>query len=225
MRRSLSTSVLFLAIAVLAARAEVVDRVVAVVNAHAILLSELDSAVRLEALLNHQPLNSIADASRQATFERMIDQELLRGEMENSSVASSTPAQVAFRLQEVRQQYSEASTDAEWAKILSRYGVTEQEVKAEIAAQLDGLRLIDFRLRSSALPDATQIDRYYRATYEPEMRAKHAKPAPLVEVTPQIREILTQQKMTDLTATWLQTLRSQANIQINIKLPEAAAKP
>jgi len=47
----------------------------------------------------------------------------------------------------------------------------------------------------------------------------------LAEVTPQIREILTQQKLTDLTATWLQTLRAQANIQLTITLPEAAAKP
>jgi hypothetical protein len=57
------------------------------------------------------------------------------------------------------------------------------------------------------------------------MREKRARPAPLAEVTPQIREILTQQKLTDLTATWLQTLRAQANIQINVHLPEAAAKP
>lgn len=225
MRRPLSTSVIFLAVTILASRAEVVERVVAVVNARTILLSELDTATRLEALLSHQPLNAIDLTARQATFQRMIDQELLRGEMENSSVAPSTAEQIAVKLHELRQQYPEASTDAAWAAILTRYGVTEQEVGAEIAAELDGLRLIDFRLRSSALPDATQIDRYYRTTYEPDMRAKHAKPAPLPDVTPQIREILTQQKMTDLTATWLQTLRSQANIQINIKLPEAAAKP
>jgi hypothetical protein len=145
--------------------------------------------------------------------------------MENSSVSSSTPAQVAFRLQEVRQQYPEASTDVGWKAVLALYGVSQTEVEAEIATELDGLRLIDFRLRSSALPDATQIDRYYHSVYELDMRTKHAKPAPLADVTPQIREILTQQKMTDLTAAWLQTLRSQANIQINIKLPEAAAKP
>jgi len=36
------------------------------------------------------------------------------------------------------------------------------------------------------------------------MHAKRARPAPLADVTPQIREILTQQKLTDLTATWLQ---------------------
>jgi hypothetical protein len=42
------------------------------------LLSEWDTAVRREALLDHKTLEAITDASRRATFERMIDQELLR---------------------------------------------------------------------------------------------------------------------------------------------------
>jgi hypothetical protein len=220
MRGHLSILALFLAIPVLLA-AETIDRVVAVVNAHVILLSEWDTAARMEALLDHKPLESITDASRRTALDRMIDQALLRGEMENSSVARSTPQDVAKKLKEIRQQYPDTSTDADWSALLARYGVTQQEVEAAITDQLDGLRLLDFRLRSSAQPDAAQVDRYYHSVYEPAMRGKRAKPAPLADVTSQIREILTQQKLTDLTATWLQTLRAQANIQVNVKLAEA----
>jgi hypothetical protein len=205
--------------------AETIDRVVAVVNAHTILLSEWDTAARLEALLNRQPLASITDSSCRATFDRMIDQELLRGEMENSSVTRSSPQDIATKLRDIRQQYPEAATDAQWSAILVHYGVTQQELDAAVTAQLDGLRLLDFRLRSSALPDAAQVERYYHSTYEPAMLDKRAMPAPLPEVTSQIREILTQQKLTDLTTSWLQTLRAQANIQLNIPATEAAAKP
>lgn len=205
--------------------AETIDRVVAVVNAHTILLSEWDTAVRLEALMNHKPVESVTDPSRRAAFERMIDQELLGAEMENSSVNRSSPEAISARVHEIRQQFPEVATDTQWATILVRYGVTEMEVEAAVAAELDGLRLLDFRLRSSAQPEASQIARYYQTVYEPAMHAKRARPAPLAEVTPQIREILTQQKLTDLTATWLQTLRAQANIQINITLSEAPPKP
>jgi hypothetical protein len=155
----------------------------------------------------------------------MIDQELLKEEMENSSVNRSLPEAVAARVHEIRQQYPEVSTDAQWSALLARYGVTEAEVGTAVEAELDGLRLVDFRLRSSAQPDASQIAHYYQTVYEPGMHAKRARPASLTDVTPQIREILTQQKLTDLTATWLQTLRAQANIQINIALPETPAKP
>src|SRR5258706_8912745 len=225
MRRTILTIALVVLVAAVPSRAETIERVVAVVNGQTILLSEWDTAARLEALQDHQPLESITATSRRATFDRMIDQELLRGEMENSSVNRSSPEAVAAKFHEIRQQYLEASTDAEWAAILTRYGVTQQEVEAAVAAELDGLRLLDFRLRSSAQPDTAQIARYYQTVYEPAMHAKRSRPEPLADVTPQIREILTQQKLMDLTTSWLQTLRAQANIQVNIRLPEAPAKP
>jgi len=52
----------------------------------------------------------------------MIDQELLRGEMENSSVTRSSPQDVAIRLKEIRQQYPDATTDVQWRALLERYG-------------------------------------------------------------------------------------------------------
>ncbi len=225
MRRLVTTIALVTMAVPLLRAAETIDRVVAVINGRTILLSEWDTAVRREALLNHKSLASITDTERRATFERIIDQELLRGEMENSSVAHCTPQDVAAKLHEIRQQYTEASSDAQWNAILDRYGVTQEELEAAIAAELDGLRLLDFRLRSSAQPEAAQIDRYYRAVYEPAMREKRTKPSPLAEVTPQIREILTQEKLTDLTTAWLQTLRAQANIQLNITLAGAVPTP
>jgi parvulin-like peptidyl-prolyl isomerase len=207
------------------ARAETIERVVAVVNGQTILLSEWDSAARLEALLDHKPLESITDASRRATLDRKIDQELLRAEMQNSSLSPTPPDAIADRIHEIRQQYPEAATEAAWTTILTQYGVTQEEVEAAVATELDGLRLIDFRLRSSAQPDSAQIARYYQSVYEPAMRAKRARPAPLADVTQQIREILTQQKLTEVTATWLQTLRAQANIQMNVSTPTVTGKP
>jgi hypothetical protein len=145
--------------------------------------------------------------------------------MENSSVARCTPQDVAAKLHEIRQLYPEAASDAQWSAVLTRYGVTQEELEAALAAECDGLRLLDFRLRSSAQPNVAQVERYYHAVYEPAMRDKRAKPAPLAEVSPQIREILTQEKLTDLTTSWLQTLRAQANIQLNIPSVEAPPKP
>ena len=152
----------FILAATLLWTAETIDRVVAVINGHIILLSEWDEAARVEALLDHKPLASITDASRHATFDRMIDQELLRGEMENSSVTRSSPEHIAARLKEIRQQYAAVSTDAQWTALLMQYGVTEQEVESAITDELDSLRLLDFRLRSSAQPDTAQIERYYQ---------------------------------------------------------------
>jgi len=168
----------------------------------------------------------LTDTSRRATLDRMIDQEVMRSEMENSSAPQCTPQEVAARIREIREQYPGATNDAAWSSILDRYGVTAEELEAAVAMELNGLRLLDFRLRSSAQPDARQIERYYRDTYQPAMREKHALPASLTEVTPQIREILTQQKLNDLTTAFLQGLRAQADIRWNVSGDlEAPHKP
>lgn len=200
----------------LALWAETIDRVVAVVNGHTVLLSEWDSAARREALLDHKPLESLTDTSRRATLDRMIDQEVMRSEMENSSAPQCTPQEIAARLRAIREQFPGATDDATWDAILRRYGVAGEELEAAVKMELNGLRLIDFRLRSNAQADPRQIEHYYRDTYQPAMRAKGAKPAALADVTAQIREILTQQKLNELTTAWLQELRTQADIRLNV---------
>src|SRR5260370_14765486 len=95
MQRTLLALALLISAAGVPARAETIERVVAVVNGQTILLSEWDTAARLEALLDHQPLESITDASRRTTLDRRIDQELLRAEMLNSSLTPSSPDAIA----------------------------------------------------------------------------------------------------------------------------------
>lgn len=213
MRRLIQIAVA-LVLSGLPASGETIDRVVAVVNGRTLLLSEWDSAARREALLDHKPLASLTDASRSTTLERMIDREVIRSEMENSSAPQCTPQEVATRLQEIHGEYP--GDDAAWAATLRSYGVTEAEIEAAVNVELNGLRLIDFRLRSNAQPDAGKIERYYRDIYLPAMRAKSAQPGSLAEVTPQIREILTQQKLSDLTTAWLQELRTRVDIRRNV---------
>lgn len=216
MRRTWFLFALVLAVGGAASPGETIDRVVAVVNGRAILLSEWDGVARQEALLDHKPLESLSNDSRRATLNRMIDQQLMLGEMENSSAPKSSAQDVAAKVREIRQEYPEVSDDAAWSATLRRYGVSIQELETAVAAELDGLRLIDLRLRSSAQPTAREIESYYHSTYEPAMREKKAQAAPLSDVTSQIREILTQQRLGDLTTTWLQELRAQADIRLNV---------
>jgi hypothetical protein len=58
-------------------QAQIVDRMVAVVNKHVILESELDQAARVEFLLQGKPIEKLAQADRVAVLERLIDRSLL----------------------------------------------------------------------------------------------------------------------------------------------------
>ncbi len=60
------------------AKAEVVDRMVAVVNKQVILQSEVDQALRIELLLSGQPAARLGEAQALPVIEQLIDQTLLR---------------------------------------------------------------------------------------------------------------------------------------------------
>jgi DNA-directed RNA polymerase subunit H (RpoH/RPB5) len=71
MRHNLHFAVIALAIS--AANPQLLDRMVAVVNKHVILESELDQAVRVEYLMQGKPLDKVSSADSVAVLDRLVD--------------------------------------------------------------------------------------------------------------------------------------------------------
>jgi hypothetical protein len=69
--------------------------------------------------------------------------------------------------------------------------------------------------------DSKSIESYYNQELLPQIRQSGAKDVPLAEVTPKIKELLTQKKMNQLLTAWLQSLR--AGSEIHSDAAEAAA--
>jgi hypothetical protein len=196
-----------------AAHAQVVDRMVAVVNKQVILQSELEQTAHVEFLLQGKPLTQLTMADLQAVLERMIDQALLQQQIVNSAALQPTPEEVGTQLQEIRGKLSGAQAEANWKELLAGYGVTQQDVEQQIASQMRILRLIDLRFRNLAHVDRTAISDYYKQKLVPELQKQGAPEPPLSQVSDKIEKILTEQRIDDLLNSWLQTLRSQAHIQ------------
>ena len=76
------------------AQAQVVDRMVAVVNRHVILESELDQATRVEFLLQGKPIDRLTYADRTAVLERLIDRSLLDQQIVNPAMLDPTPEEL-----------------------------------------------------------------------------------------------------------------------------------
>ena len=83
--RLLTLAALFLA-------AAVIDRIAVVVGRNVITETELLREVRLVEFLNNQPLD-VSPAARRAAAERMVDQQLIAGEMKLSDFAMPAPAE------------------------------------------------------------------------------------------------------------------------------------
>lgn len=199
-----------------AAGAEVVDRTIAVVNGHLVTWSDLDEQMRFEALENERPLKNLTEEDRRTAFEHLVQDWILRDQMQGTLPASDTD--VNARIAAIRDIWSLVphmkDDDAKWAATLDRYGLSPQELRALVANQLEILRFLEFRVRPLVRVSRQEVDDYYADRLVPELRAQGATPEPEEQVSAKIRELLEEQKMNQEMQKWIDTLRSQSRVQI-----------
>jgi hypothetical protein len=165
-------------------------------------------------VLNGRALAQFSEEDRRAVLDRLIDQELLRGQMKSAEFQPATEAEAAAGMAEARKQYPEASTDAGWRSVLARFHLTEKDLQAHVQHQIDLMRLVDAHLRPTVQVDSKSIEAYYRDKFVPQLKQAGAGEVPLADVSAKIRELLTQEKVSELLVSWLQTLRSEGSVHV-----------
>ena len=137
------------------ATAAVIDRVAVVVGKIVILESEVNQEMRLTSFLNGQPLAPNAQARREAA-ERLVDQQLIRNEMQIGHYPEPQAAEKDSVLQKFRKEnYPDT---AAYQAALQKYGITEDQLKQHLVWQLEVLHFTDVRFgpgMASALPART----------------------------------------------------------------------
>jgi len=190
---------------------EIVDRIVANVNGHILLQSDWDEELAFEGLVNGRPPESFSTAERKAALDRLIDQELLR---EQVRPTESAPAEmVAARVADIRKSQSGLSSQEGWRSSLERYGLTQAALEKRLSDDIQLMRLVEARLRPSVQVDSRAVESYYHDQLLPELQRSGNKEVPLPEVFGRIRDLLTEQKVTQLLDTWLASLRSESRIE------------
>jgi hypothetical protein len=198
----------------LAARAEVIDRIVATVNDHIILQSDWNDALEFEALLSGRAVSDFTDDERRAVLDRLIDQELLGEQMKSAFFPHCTELEAASRVADARKQYPEAASDDGWRALLARFRLTEKDLIGHVQQQVDVLRLVDAHLRPEVQIDSKTIESYYRDKFVPQLKQAGTGEVALADVRGKIRELLTQEKVNELLVSWLQTLRSESKVSV-----------
>jgi peptidyl-prolyl cis-trans isomerase SurA len=193
---------------------QVIDRIVATVNGRIILQSDWDEALSYEALLSGRALSFFTDEDRRAVLDRLIDQELLAEQMKSSSFKHASEEDAAAPIADARKLHPEAASDQGWQALLARYGITERALTDHVEQQIDLMRLVDAHLRPAVQIDSKSIEAYYRDKFVPQLRQSGSGDVPLADVSGQIREILTQEKVSELMVSWLQSLRAESKVSL-----------
>ncbi len=197
------------ALFVICAHATVVDRIAITIGRQVITEQQLDEELRVTSFLNHEEISRTLDARRSAA-DHLIEQLLVRREMEISHYPDLADEDVENYLAEVRATF--ASPDA-FSEALAQYDLTASVLKEHLALQLTTLRFIEFRFRPDTDISKSQIE----ASYERQVtawKAKHPGEAPpsVVSSRDAIRKALLEQRTDEVLNAWLEESRKQINI-------------
>jgi peptidyl-prolyl cis-trans isomerase SurA len=200
---------------------DIVDRIVATVNGQIILQSDWEDEIRYEAFVAKRP---VASEDRKAALDRLIDQELLREQMHAPDSSPPSGQEVQNEVQKIRKQYENAATEDAWTSLLAAHRLNESELRRRVTLQLQLARLVDTRLRPAANITSKSIESYYTQELLPQLHQSGAKEVPLADVTPQIKEILTQQKINQLLVAWLRDLHAGSEIHTQLYSSDGEAR-
>jgi peptidyl-prolyl cis-trans isomerase SurA len=195
----------------------VLDSVVAVVNRHVILSSDLDDEIRLSIL---DPDSAGHTLTRAHALEQLISRTLIEQQIRQEDVQAAMPtqAEVEARLAEIRRELpacvrEKCATDAGWNAFLASHDLTPERVTAYLRYRLEILRFIEQRFRPGIHIPEQQIAAYYNDTLLPQYAPGEPVP-PFDQVAPRIEEILLQQQVNALFDDWLANLRKEGDVEV-----------
>jgi parvulin-like peptidyl-prolyl isomerase len=183
----------------------VVDRIVAHIEGDIILQSQVRELSALQQLIDGQA------ESDDKLLNELIQQWVVETEATASHFPQPAQSEIDRELTRLREHFSSPEN---YASRLNELGLSAQQVRQLLSRQIYVERYIDYKFRPSVQVEPAAIDAYYKQELMPEM-AKTNQPVPSrSEVESQIRELLIQRGISDLTMKWLDDTKSRLKIEI-----------
>ena len=206
-RLQIGGAVVLLAAAVLAGvarvatRAEVIDRMLAVVAGHLVMLSDVTAARDLGLV----QVGSALDPTREA-LSRLIDRSLILAEVERYAPPEPDADAVDRELEAVRARLpsAQAFTDA-----LARAGIDERHLRETLRQDLRIRSYLNQRF-AAAPPTEEELRRYYRE--HPQAFTRNGLLAPFDQVRQDVIQAATADRRLAVVDRWVAGLRRRADI-------------
>jgi hypothetical protein len=190
-------------------RGEVLDRIAVALGRQIVTRSAIVEQARVAAFLNRQPVDESPQNLRRVA-ERMIEQSLLRKEMEATRFPLPEEGDTRTMLDKLRVARGES-----FAADLARYRIDEAAITRNLLLQLTMLRFVELRFRPGSTVSEGEIEAYYRDTYVPDWRRrKPGSPAPEIDdARDEVEQLLLDRKIDRALDAWIRDARSQTRVQ------------
>jgi hypothetical protein len=184
--------------------AEIIDRIAVTVDKRVVTESEVLRQIRITAFLNQEEPD-FSSANRRAMADKLVEQLLIRRELEGSSYGSfAAPSNSSYEL--IKQKFK---TPEEYAQALARYQLTDADIRKALEWQSTLLSFVDVRFRPGVQIPPSEIREYY----DQQVAQNPGKLPPFDDAKSDIEEILTSQRVDNALDRWLGQARTQSRIR------------
>ena len=195
-------------------RAEVIDRLVAVVNRQIITLGDVEKEMKLQEL---DPLTAdltgMSSSQQQKVTQEILVQRLIEQTLIREQIQQFPGLEIAD--EQVQSQAAAIEDKVGGAQKLAQMKVDIGAIRDRLRWQLQVMKFIDYRFRQFVVVDRKEIEAYYQNQFLPELQKRNVPSAPeLAEVEERIRKILTEEKLNTQVDEWLASLRKDATIEV-----------
>ncbi|HXA67687.1 MAG TPA: hypothetical protein VNV82_21190 [Bryobacteraceae bacterium] len=189
-------------------QAEIIDRMAISVGNQVITEGQVEEEIRLTAFLNHEKPD-FGVAERKKAAARLIEQALIKRDMDLSRYPLPAPSEAEASLRDVKLSYAPESL---YQQKLREYEITEDALQRRLLWQLTLLRFIDYRFRPAIQISDADVKTFYDQELT-EWKQQGIQSIPTLEDSrDKIEEILTQQRIDQALDTWIAETRKQVTI-------------
>jgi hypothetical protein len=188
---------------------EVIDRIVARVETDIILLSDVRQLNRYQVFLDGKA-QSDADI-----LNRLIDQWIVRNEASVARFPQPSDDDVDRSIERLKRSFS---SPEEFQQRQKQSGITDDEIRQFVRAQLYLSNYLDSRFRPAIQIDEKAIEDFYKTRVVPRAESRSQTPPTLDNARDFIQEALVQQAINEQADRWLK--ESRARVRVEIMLDE-----
>ncbi|MGH9721586.1 MAG: hypothetical protein ACRD8O_15365, partial [Bryobacteraceae bacterium] len=192
-------------------RAEVIDRIAVTTGAGVITDSEIRREIRIVAFLNNEP-PGLGPGSRRKTAERLVDQRLMRREMDVTGYVSLSANGSSEMLAELIAERFDGDA-ARYKAAVQQAGLREPDLKSHFERQSAVLRFVSVRFRPGVQVSAAEIEDYFKKNVAPKLPVNPHPPMLDDDQRAGIEETIIEERVNQLADAWLKDARTRTRIE------------
>jgi hypothetical protein len=176
-------------------RAEVIDRIAATVGKQVIAESQVTEEIRVTAFLDGKPADWSAE-NRTKTVNRLVDQALIRREIETAHFPEAAPEDGATLLAGLK------SSMKDFDQALAANRLSEAVLQKHLEWQVTFLRFVEYRFKPSIDVSESDLKDFY-ATQVQEWKRQNKPVPPFDDVRADLQRLLTSKYVDQALDRWL----------------------